>query len=172
MRRLRIVRREAVESLPPETSGSRTDVVAESETSPEGSRSRDVGWLLLCCAVLGAAFCLNVLPGGCVSLRGFETTPFPQVCLSRSVLGVECPFCGLTRSFVYLARGRWTDSLAVHPLGWLVALMFVAQVPLRLLAIGTGRKLHALRQLAGRAFWLLVLLLGVVWIVRIVTSLL
>ncbi len=166
------MRREAVESLPAKTSGSRPDVLAESETSPEGSRSRDVGWLLLCCAVLAAAFCLNVLPEGRVALSGFETTPFPQVCLSRSVLGINCPFCGLTRSFVYLARGRWTDSMAVHPLGWLVALMFVAQVPLRLLAIGTGRKLHALRQLAVRAFWMLLLLLGVVWIVRIVTSLL
>lgn len=39
-------------------------------------------------------------------------------CIFKSVTGVPCPTCGLTRSVSLLLRGDITSSLAVHPLGF------------------------------------------------------
>jgi hypothetical protein len=47
----------------------------------------------------------------------------------------DCPGCGLTRSFIHLAHGDWRRSLAIHRVGWLLALVVVAQIPYRLLVM-------------------------------------
>jgi len=41
----------------------------------------------------------------------------PVVCPFRLVTGLPCPFCGLTRSFVYTLHGRLDDAFAVHLFG-------------------------------------------------------
>jgi hypothetical protein len=61
--------------------------------------------------------------------------PLPPTCMSRSLFGVECPGCGLTRSFIHLAHGDWQRSLAVHRVGWLLALAVILQFPYRLAAL-------------------------------------
>ena len=61
--------------------------------------------------------------------------PLPHTCLSRALMDWNCPLCGLTRSFIFLARGRWADSVGVHSLGWFVALVVVAQIPYRIVAL-------------------------------------
>jgi hypothetical protein len=89
--------------------------------------------LLLACAVIAAAFCLQVLPDGDrVSLRGTTEAKLPPLCVSRTYLGIKCPGCGLTRSFVYLAHGDVESSLRAHRLGWVLFALTLAQVPYRL----------------------------------------
>jgi hypothetical protein len=39
------------------------------------------------------------------------------LCLFRRATGRNCPFCGLTRSFAALRRGRLGASFAHHPIG-------------------------------------------------------
>mgnify|MGYP002778380261 CR=1 FL=1 len=55
-----------------------------------------------------------------------------SICTFKNVFGIPCPGCGLTRSFVAIARGQWAESFAWHPLGpllWLgVAIYFVASL--------------------------------------------
>jgi len=46
----------------------------------------------------------------------------------RNVTGRPCPGCGLTRSWVALARGDIAASFRFHRLGWLTMLYAVAQV--------------------------------------------
>lgn len=60
----------------------------------------------------------------------------PPMCMSRAWFGLECPGCGLTRSFVSLAAGEFVASLAFHRVGWLLALGVVLQVPYRLCELG------------------------------------
>lgn len=58
-----------------------------------------------------------------VALRTWDpaATPGFSICLSRSVLGLPCPGCGLTRAFAQLARGDWGAAVALHPLAPLLA---------------------------------------------------
>src|SRR5712671_4868428 len=73
---------------------------------------RHVIMLLLACAVIVAAFGLQVLPDGDgVSIREVSVAKLPPLCVARPYLGVKCPGCGLTRSFVYLAHGDVWSSI-------------------------------------------------------------
>jgi len=86
-----------------------------------------LGVLVPACALL-----LVVKDDQSVALRILPEMSLPASCYSRSVLGIDCPACGLTRSIVYLVRGEFAPSLAVHRLGWLVFLAIIVQVPYRL----------------------------------------
>jgi Protein of unknown function (DUF2752) len=98
-------------------------------------RHREMLWVAAVVVVLAAI--LEVLPSGRVALSFFPEYPLPESCLSKSWMGVECPGCGLTRSFVHLAHGRLGDSLAVHRVGWVLALSLLGQFPYRWLALKT-----------------------------------
>src|SRR5262245_22508850 len=104
---------------PPEASPSRV------------RRHREV--LAAACAVGVLAFALVELPDGRIAVRGFRQHPLPPTCLSRSLLGLRCPGCGLTRSIVHLAEGDWRASWHDHRLGGLIAAVIVLQIPYRLL---------------------------------------
>ena len=41
----------------------------------------------------------------------------PSICASWNLLGVPCPFCGMTRSVVCCGHCQFTQALAYHPLG-------------------------------------------------------
>lgn len=52
-----------------------------------------------------------------------DGTSLDVLCWFRAVSGFDCPFCGLTRSFVALAHGDVRAALDWHPAG---PLLFVA----------------------------------------------
>ncbi|MBS0201945.1 MAG: DUF2752 domain-containing protein [Planctomycetes bacterium] len=91
--------------------------------------------LLVAAVIIGLSLVLSVRDDGKVALIGLSNWPLPETCGLRSTLGINCPGCGLTRSFVYLAHGEWQRSLAIHRIGWLVAVFFVLQIPYRWLAL-------------------------------------
>lgn len=51
--------------------------------------------------------------------------PSGAVCLSRRLLHIPCPGCGMTRAFAHLAKGEWGAALALHPMAPAVALEMV-----------------------------------------------
>ncbi len=53
--------------------------------------------------------------------------PLGGACLSQALLHVDCPMCGMTRSFVALAHGDLSAAVGFHPAG---PLLFVAMVSL------------------------------------------
>jgi hypothetical protein len=114
-----------------------TSRVEESPFSNEGGASarhhREV--LAIACAVCTLAFAMRVLPDDRVAVRGLARFPLPQVCPSRTWLGLNCPGCGLTRSIIHLAEGDWRASWHDHRLGGLLAAAIALQVPYRLLAL-------------------------------------
>jgi hypothetical protein len=77
-------------------------------------RLLDIGFGAAAAAQLAAAF---VLP---------RVGPIGVTCPVRAIAGVECPFCGMTRSFVAMARGRVGDAFAFHPAGPLLMLAMLA----------------------------------------------
>jgi Protein of unknown function (DUF2752) len=60
-------------------------------------------------AVLGAALLLPLVP--------FEAGP---LCPLRTITGVPCPFCGMTRSIIAVVHGDLARSLVLNPGGILV----------------------------------------------------
>jgi len=94
-----------------------------------------VGVLVLSVVVLAVAWMADPTVER-VSVLGWDV---PTLCLFRAVTGVRCPGCGLTRSFAFLADGQVLSSLAMHPLGPLVFLVVLAQVPYRVLRLTRTR---------------------------------
>ncbi len=112
------------------------------------------------------AFALEVHPNQRVALRGLPQYPLPPSCFSRTYLGVDCPGCGLTRSFILLAQGDLRASVARHRLGWLLALAVLLQVPYRIAKLCRPHA-EAIPRHWTRAFtWLLLILLAANWVMR------
>ncbi len=51
----------------------------------------------------------------------------PSVCALKNTTGLDCPGCGLTRSWVALGRFDLGASLRFHALGWLIMLYVTLQ---------------------------------------------
>ncbi|WP_197532946.1 DUF2752 domain-containing protein [Symmachiella macrocystis] len=98
-------------------------------------RNRHLMMLTTAAVVVCLAFLLEVRPDQGVQLRMFKSHPLPSSCISRDVFGVDCPGCGLTRSFVYLSHNQWAESLAVHRVGWVLAIAVLLQFPYRIAAL-------------------------------------
>ena len=82
-------------------------------------------------AVIVLSFALQLNPAGRVRASWLPFDSLPPLCGSRAFFGINCPGCGLTRSFVALAAGDASESFRLHRIGWLMALAVVLQVPYR-----------------------------------------
>jgi hypothetical protein len=91
--------------------------------------------LVLSVGVLIAAFLLRINDGGRVGASWLPFESLPPMCGSRALLGIECPGCGLTRSFVALASGDVAGSFRFHRLGWLMFLATASQIPYRIVRL-------------------------------------
>ncbi len=123
--------------------------------------------LATCSLVVLLSFLLQVRDDQRVEFRCLPGHPLPHSCTMRLWFGHGCPGCGLTRSFIHLADGDLSASLAVHRLGWLIALAALAQFPYRLLALRqTDGRLLGTRIPKLFSACLIVLLIGN-WVLRI-----
>lgn len=130
------------------------------------SHGREFAVLLLGIAVPVLAWLLIVVDEQRIALRFWPGAPLPHTCVARTVFGVDCPTCGLTRSIVHLAHGRVAESLAMHRLGWFVFGLIVAQVPYRLWRLSGGRAPFASTPRSPPVLWcglLVLLLLNRLW---------
>lgn len=88
----------------------------------------------------------------------------PLICPFHWLTGLPCPGCGLTRSFVAIARGDWPGAIGYHPFG---PLLFGVLLGLGLqwaVELWVRRRLvwpigRSLRRAIGRGL----LILGLVW---------
>jgi hypothetical protein len=51
-----------------------------------------------------------------------STDPAGSICLSRRLLHLPCPGCGMTRALAHLAKGEWSAAVGDHPLAPVIAL--------------------------------------------------
>ena len=63
--------------------------------------------------------CALLIVGGWIGARviPWERVWTFRTCLFRRLTGLPCPFCELTHSCVYTARGRIAEALLINPLG-------------------------------------------------------
>jgi hypothetical protein len=142
--------------------------VVGAEAAQERARKQEhLSVLVLTVLVIVAAFLLQVAPDGDrVYLRDTPSLKVPPLCFSRAVLGVPCPGCGLTRSFIYLAQGNFSASWQAHRLGWLIAALVLVQVPYRLAEIAWPGRWQPGRILTRVALIVLLVLFLVTWLAR------
>ena len=95
-------------------------------------RTVDLGLALFAAAQLGASAWL-VPSGDQVLLRSGAS--LGGLCWFRSALGIDCPFCGMTRSFVALAHGDLAASVRFHPAGPLLFAAMAVFVAMAVLAL-------------------------------------
>ena len=104
--------------------------------------------------VMLASFLLTLDSQGRVSVPGTSCS-LPVFCISRLFMQLECPGCGLTRSFVAFAHGDWQRAWEFHRLGWLLFLLVAGQIPYRwqlLRAGATHRPWRAAQLIEGAIF--------------------
>ena len=91
--------------------------------------------LVLCAFATVLPFVLGVGPGHHIHFKLAPDWLVPETCMSRLMFGLDCPGCGLTRSFVHLAHLRWNDAWNVHRLGLLMFVIVLIQFPYRIPAL-------------------------------------
>ncbi len=82
-------------------------------------------------ALAGGVVALSILLApaeGSLQLLGWTV---PPLCLWKSLTGLDCLGCGLTRSFVWMGHGDLQAAFDLHALGPPLYLAVVLQVPLR-----------------------------------------
>ncbi len=98
-------------------------------------RRRHRQMLAIACGILVLSLFLRVRSDDHAALAFLPDWPIPSSCPSQTIFHVDCPGCGLTRSFIHLAHGDWDCAFSKHRLGWLLALATVLQIPYRLTAL-------------------------------------
>jgi hypothetical protein len=98
-------------------------------------RGRHWTMLWVSTVIVVAAFLLQVGESGRVTPKALPDLPVPMMCGSQVCFGVDCPGCGLTRSFIALADGDVTQSYRFHRVGWVVALAVLLQFPYRIYSL-------------------------------------
>jgi len=91
--------------------------------------------LAICLAVVVLSLLFEVRSDDRVAFFAWTSHPLPETCGCRALFGIPCPGCGLTRSFVHLAHGRWAQSWRAHHLGWPLAGALLFQFPYRFAAL-------------------------------------
>ena len=96
------------------------------------------------------------------------TAASPALCLTRRLLGLNCPSCGLTRAIACLARLDPASAVRFHPLVVLVApLVGLFVIDTCLAAMGRRGIARAIPRSCVRCFWgVLIAGFGVVLAVR------
>jgi len=131
--------------------------------------------LVIALAALAGSFILQ--PSGQGGLFVYvpvlrQRIELPDTCMSRRLLGISCPGCGLTRSFVAIARGDLRGALAYNPMGPVVFLLVVLQIPYRVIEYkGWCRSSPVWQSVTARLHlvtYALMAALIVAWVIRMV----
>ncbi len=83
--------------------------------------------------LIGGSFCLvlallmSVGENRRVYLYGIDE-PIPELCATYVRFGIDCPGCGLTRTFIHLAHAQIYSGIQTNPVGLLVFLFTCMQV--------------------------------------------
>lgn len=89
------------------------------------------GVLLAAAALVVALSMLLSVRDASQVLIPLTNVPLPDLCTFRRITGIDCPGCGLTRSFIALGHGDAARAWTYNPAGWLLYAVVVFQLPYR-----------------------------------------
>lgn len=94
-------------------------------------------WLSGSLAILLVSCVMATGDGRQVLLPGVGV--IPEICTLHTRFGVDCPGCGLTRSFIHLAHGNLRAAWTLNPVGLLMFAFVASQIPLVLSLMRSAR---------------------------------
>lgn len=115
-----------------------------------------LGWVVAPAFILLASCVLQVGERRKVVVPWLNVA-LPETCALYSRFGIDCPGCGLTRSFIHIAHADPLAAWRLHPLSWLLFAFVAAQIPLALAHV-RGSRSAWLKQLTRANEWALVAL--------------
>ncbi len=110
------------------------------------------------------SFLLVRQPGGRVALMGFDRFLAPEVCMPNALFGIECPGCGLTRSFICLSEGDWRRAWELNRVGWVLYGLAWFQIPYRVLALFRPNRLRVPPRISRTVGIAIILALMINWL--------
>ncbi len=118
-------------------------------------------------AVLLMSFLMRSEGAKSVFLPGFQNA-MPETCSSKRVFGIDCPGCGLTRSFISISHGNLARAWELNRASIVVYLFVAIQIPWHALQIWRLRRSGRPIDLPGIYFVpiLVVVILMLNWILR------
>jgi len=131
----------------------------------QGIRSRHRFILGLSLMVVVAAPILEVVGNQeQVAFRWAPDEPLPESCQMKKHFNIGCPGCGLTRSTVYFFQGQLRNSWDMNPVGPLMVIAILLQIPYRLRGL-YGPSSYPLGRVGPKIFgWILTLSLCGNWL--------
>lgn len=128
-------------------------------------RSSHLTYLVLFLVFLGAPFLIQLQPANAKPLTLFGHA-LPGACFSREIFHVNCPGCGMTRSFVAFAHGEFAQSWGYHRLGILLYLFFALRLPVHAWLLYRPRTAEnpGLEKAYNLSAWIMIGLLLVNWV--------
>lgn len=95
------------------------------------SKKTHMEMLIISLCVCIAALLLKINDAGKVCFVLYDEWVAPGICMSYELLGIECPACGLTRSFISFARMDFARAFSFNRVGPIFALLVLFQLPYR-----------------------------------------
>lgn len=154
---------------------SATPAVSETPALPAraGARQRRLEYhlmfLVLSVVVLVLSMTMSVRGAGTQVSLPFLDRPLPELCHMRRFTGLDCPGCGLTRSFISLGHGDVVAAWQFNPAGIVLFGLLIAQLPYRGLQLWRIRRAQPEWYPRSLFTWLTVVLISLMlmqWIFK------
>ena len=128
-------------------------------------KNRHLRVLILSIMAISGSFMLNVSKTSELTFIGFPIEIV--VCPFKAYTSINCPICGMTRSFAAIGHYKFGDSCHYHRMGILLYLFLLAQIPYRMARLISERDDVSLQRkmLFHPVFTFAVVLLFVNWVV-------
>jgi hypothetical protein len=78
--------------------------------------------------IIALSFLMQAKGSASVFLPG-ASTALPEMCSSKRMLGLPCPGCGLTRSFISISHGQFARAWNFNPASFVMYLFVLVQIP-------------------------------------------
>jgi hypothetical protein len=103
-----------------------------------GDGAVHLAYLLLCLPALVMSFIMST-DGTLNSVHLFRfSVPISMPCLFKYFTGLNCPACGMTRSFIYMSHLNLRAAFSMNRAGPLLYALCIFEVPYRLILLVRG----------------------------------
>jgi len=91
--------------------------------------------LIFCSTILLLSFFLTIDGGSNVCLPILNKYPIHGICLFKEIFGIDCPTCGLTRSFISISHLHFENAWDFNRASIFIYVFVLFQIPYRICLI-------------------------------------